>query len=90
MSQFVQRYVQIDGEKKTLVGDLINFNISTYQNGKIFKVKKLKGTLGDCYRMQIDYFLKNIGKKKMMNNVFEAADLFRNIYQYRMKVLTHA
>ena len=52
-------------------------------DGKQVKKKKMKGGIEECYRRQLWYYFKNIKKKRMMNNVFEAADLFEPIYQFK-------
>ncbi len=85
LSQKTQRLIEVDCEGQTLQGDLLENKISTYKNGKLLKVTKFPGTIADCYQAQIKYFLKNIGNRRMMNNVFEAAGLFRNICSVKEK-----
>lgn len=86
LSQQHQRIVQVDLKNKTLVGDLVKNTIAEYKNGRLVKQKKLKGSLSNCYETQTKYFFKNIGNRKMMNHVGEAADLFRKICAFRKSV----
>jgi len=81
-----QRIVQVDFRKKAIVGDLIKNTITEYKDNRLAKQKKFKGNLSNCYETQIKYFFKNIGNRKMMNHVGEAADLFRKICAFKQLV----
>jgi predicted dehydrogenase len=83
LSQLTQRIIQIDFKEKAIVADL-NKNVwEEYRQGQLVKKKIYKGNLDDCFEEQIDYFLKNLHNQRMMNNVFDAAPLFKQIYQFK-------
>lgn len=83
LSQLKQRYIQIDFNRLTVLGDLINSEIKEYE-GEIMKTSlKLKYKPGQEYEEQIKYFFDNIDNPKMMNNLEEASDLFRKIIAFK-------
>jgi len=85
LSQIEQRTIQMDFKDKSIIGDLIKNTVSEYRNGRRVKIKKMKGGIKECYREQLRYYFKNIKNKKMMNNVFQAVDLFKKIYQFKKR-----
>lgn len=87
LSHLRQRYVQIDFDKLTVIGDIINVEIKEYNNEILNNSYKLKYDKGQEYAAQIKYFFDNINNPNMMNNLVEAADLFREIIAF--KTLKH-
>lgn len=83
LSQLRQRYIQIDIEGLTVVGDLINAEIKEYEGEAVKNNIRLKYERGQEYEEQLEYFFDNIDNPKMMNNLIEAADLFKNITAFK-------
>ena len=82
-SNIRQRYIQMDFEKMTVIGDIINSEIKEYENETIKETYKLEYDIDQDYIMQIKYFFENIENHKMMNNLEEAADLFKKILEFK-------
>lgn len=87
LSHLRQRYIQIDFEDLTVIGDIINVEIKEYKNEMLNNSYKLKYDKGQEYAAQIKYFFDNINNPNMINNLVEAADLFREIIAF--KTLKH-
>lgn len=85
LSHHSQRYVQIDFDDMTVIGDIINAEIKEYKNEILEKSYKLKYDKGQAYVTQIKYFFDNINNANMMNNLVEASDLFRKIIKFKNK-----
>lgn len=83
LSQLPQRYIQIDFEDLTIIGDILNAEIREYKNEMLYKSLKLDYDNGQEYKEQIKYFFDNINNPKMMNNLEEAADLFKEIISFK-------
>ena len=83
LSQIRQRWVQIDFEEKSVVGDLLKNVMVEYKKGKPSRKIKYHVSIDDCLERQINYFFANIRKKRMMNDIFEASGLLRKIYSFR-------
>ena len=84
-SHIPQRIIQIDFKDKTIVGDLIDGTLAEYRKGKLFKKIQFKSGYQESFDRQLKYFFKNIYNPKMMNNLNEAAPLFRKIYTFKNK-----
>jgi len=82
-SHLNQRLVRIDFKHISVVGDIINNTVYEYRDNKIAKEYSFKATRDDVYRKQLDYFFDNMGNAQMMNNIFEAADLFKLICGFK-------
>lgn len=82
-SQLRQRYIQIDFENLTVVGDIINAEIKEYKDETLQKSLKLDYDKGQEYKEQIKYFFDNINNSSMMNNLIEAGDLFKKIVSFK-------
>lgn len=83
LSQLKQRYIQIDFNGLTVLGDLIKSEIKEYK-GEIMKSSlKLKYQPGQEYNEQINYFFDNIDNPKMMNNLLEAVGMFKKIVSFK-------
>lgn len=82
-SQLRQRYIQIDFEDLTVIGDIFNAEIREYKNETLYKSLKLDYDKGQEYKEQIKYFFDNINNPKMMNNLEEAANLFKKIIAFK-------
>lgn len=83
LSQLRQRYIQIDFEGLTVVGDLINAEIKEYEGETIKNNIRLEYERGQEYKEQLEYFFDNIDNPGMMNNLIEAADLFKKITNFK-------
>jgi predicted dehydrogenase len=82
-SQIRQRMIYIDFKELSIVGDLENFEIREYCQEKLQQTYKFTKDLGQTYRMELDYFLKNLENRKMMNNVIDASRLFKKIIEFK-------
>lgn len=82
-SQLKQRYIQIDFENLTVIGDLVNAEIKEYQNEILGDHLKLNYEKGQEYILQFQYFFDNINNPNMMNNVPEASILFKKIIEFK-------
>lgn len=85
LSNLRQRYIQIDFEDLTVIGDIINAEIKEYKNEILKGTFKLDYDNGQEYKEQIAYFFDNINNSKMMNNLIEASDLFKKIIAFKHK-----
>ncbi len=83
-SQLKQRYVQIDFENLTVIGDLVNSEIKEYEGQTLARNLRVDPS-GQEYEEQIKYFFDNINNPGMMNNLIEAADLFKKIILFKEK-----
>lgn len=84
-SQILQRYVQIDFNDLTLVGDIINAEISEYRNEKLENKFKVDYHKNQPFEEQMKYFFNNINNPSMMNNLLEAEKLYRKIIEFKGK-----
>lgn len=84
-SHIRQRYIQIDFEKLTIIGDIVNIEIKEYENESLNKTYKLDYFKDQEYIAQIKYFFDNIDNNQMMNNLIEASDLFKKIVNFKKK-----
>ncbi|MFH1305119.1 MAG: Gfo/Idh/MocA family oxidoreductase [Candidatus Omnitrophota bacterium] len=82
MSQHTERSLKIDCADEFIFADLITSRIETHKDGKV-AVKKYDSGTSETYKKQLEYFLKNIGNRKIMNNLAEASGLFRKIIAFR-------
>jgi len=82
MSQHTERTLKIDCADEFIFADLIASRIETHKDGKV-SVKKYDAGTRETYKKQIEYFLKNLNNRKMMNNLGEASGLFRKIIALR-------
>lgn len=85
LSQLKQRYAQIDFENLTVVADIIKADIKEYRNKTLVKSYQLDYQKGQEYTTQLKYFFDNIENPKMMNNLEEAANLYRKIIAFKNK-----
>lgn len=83
LSYLRQRYLQIDLENLTIIGDIINAEIKKYENEKLKENFKVEYKRGQEYKEQIKYFFDNIDNPKMMNNLIEAENLYRKIIDFK-------
>lgn len=86
LSNLRQRYIQIDFDQLTVIGDIINIEIKEYRNEELKKTIKLNYEKGQEYIEQLKYFFDNINNPKMMNNLLEAADLFKKIISFKKQI----
>lgn len=83
MSQLRQRYVQLEFQEMTVIGDIANLEISEYKNEKLNKSYKLDYYQGQEYEAQLKYFFKNLNNPAMMNNLDEGSGLFKKIIAFK-------
>lgn len=83
LSHLRQRYIQIDSDQLTIVGDIINAEIKEYKNEMLKGTFKLDYDKGQEYQEQIKYFFDNIDNPGMMNNLLEAESLFSKIINFK-------
>lgn len=83
MSQLRQRYVQLEFQGLTVIGDVINSEIKEFKNEKLNKSYKLDYYSAQEYVDQLKYFFDNINNPKMMNNLIDASVLFKKIIQFK-------
>ena len=89
-SEREQRKVQVDMDGLSIEADLITNKIVEFKGGKFSREHGFDGATRDCYEPQIRYFLSNLHNPKMMNNISEAAELFKKIYQFKKNGARHA
>lgn len=85
LSQLRQRSIQIDFDKFTIVGDLISAEVKEYRNEELKNTIKLDYEKGQEYIEQIRYFFDNLDNPRMMNNLMEAANLYKKIIDFKNK-----
>lgn len=83
MSHHKQRIIQIDFAKMTVVGDLISSNICIYEREKLVTQLKYQTGIPETYEKELKYFFENVKNPKMMNNLADAAKLFRQIIAFK-------
>jgi len=83
LSHFRQRFIQIDFEDLTVIGDIVNAEIKEYQHEELKNIIKLKYKKGQEYEEQIKYFFDNIENPRMMNNLTNAVDLYKKIIYFK-------
>jgi len=79
-----ERTIKIDLENGYILADLNNSRVEGIDGGRRFNKSFLTGT-ADTYLLQLKYFFKNINNACMMNNLVEAAGLFKKIVAFRQE-----
>ena len=82
LSMHTERTIKIDCEDEYIYADLIKNRIEIYKNRDV-KVLLYESDMNETYKKQIEFFLQNIDNERMMNNLFEAEGLFRQILGFR-------
>jgi len=82
-SHFYQRIIQIDLDEKTIVGDLLGNWIKEFEKKKEIESVSFDIEYNQTYLEQLKYFLDNIENGSMMNNIYEAAELFRKVIEFK-------
>ncbi|MBN1914133.1 MAG: Gfo/Idh/MocA family oxidoreductase [Candidatus Omnitrophica bacterium] len=77
-----ERWIRIDSCKGNIYADLINSRIEGVGPRGRF-AKSFSGGVPLTYKLQLDYFFRNINNPAMMNNLFEAEALFRKLIKFR-------
>jgi len=85
LSHLNQRKVTLYFSQKTVVADLINNTVYTYQNNVLAQQENLAIERDELYMRQLDFFLANKDNPKMMNNVLDASALFKKICEFKEK-----
>lgn len=82
-SKTPQRWIKINFKSaEHAEGDLINNELRVYSEGRLRKFK-YRFKRDDMYLKQLKYFFSNIGNPCMMNNLGEAAGLFKKIIGFK-------
>lgn len=87
LSHILKRYTQIDFEHHSITADIIKAQIKIFSNNTQ-KITYLNYQKGREYETQMKFFLKNIKNTKMMNNLQEAAELFRQTIAIKSHKIT--
>lgn len=82
LSKLRQRYLQIDFERLTVTANLIDTEIKEYEGETINRIV-LEYDKGQEYKEQLKYFFNNIDNPRMMNNLIDAAHLFKKIIAFK-------
>jgi len=90
LSHLPQRWIQIDGKERTLVGDLMRNTLVEFRQGSIVRQQEMECGGDFTYKAQLDYFFANLDNPRMMNNLIDAAPLFEKLLDARTRCLTHA
>jgi hypothetical protein len=69
----------------TVIGDLIKSTVEEWRNGSLIKREKFPKNRNVSFETQLEYFFKNINNPKMMNNLSDAAPLFKKIINFKKK-----
>lgn len=80
-----QRFIQIDFEDISVVGDIITSEIREYKKEKLIKNKSFDIPGNYMYEQQIEYFFKNLNNHTMMNNLIDAEKIYRKIINFKQK-----
>lgn len=83
LSQLRQRYIQFDFDDLTIIADLINAEIKEYKNEDLKNTIKIDYEKGQEYLSQLKYFFDNIENTRMMNNLVDAANLYKKIINFK-------
>lgn len=84
-SQKTENKITVNFKDLTVTGDLINSTIEEWKGGKMIKREKFAKERNISFEAQLEYFFKNINNPKMMNNLSEAAPLFKKIINFKQK-----
>ncbi len=82
-SHKVENKIEINFENLTVIGDLSNSEISEVRNGNLIAKKQFPTERNISFENQLDYFFANIDNPKMMNNLIDAAILFKQIIKFK-------
>lgn len=77
-----RREIEITTQSSFIKADLIH-NTLQINDGKESQLKKFPFEREDMYRDQLSYFFRNIENRKMENNLFSAADLYKKLITFR-------
>ncbi len=89
-SHINKRQISVDFKDSSLTGDLLENKVCWYKKGKLLKTVKFKDGVQDCLLKEWKYFLSNLNKRRMMNNVFEATVLFKKMHALKTGKTTYA
>ena len=81
-SHYKERVIKADFQQFTAYCDLINGVITRYSKEALLEERKVEISRDYTYEKQLEYFLKN-KSTSMMNNIFEASQLFKKIIDFR-------
>ena len=82
-SHLNKRTIEVDYPEFSLSGDLVGNSIVKSEKGITVFREEFTVDRDTTYRNQLDYFFQNIENQRMENNLFEAAELFRNILTFQ-------
>lgn len=90
LSHLNQRRIIAYLADQTVVADLLANELCVYQNNAMAKKTSLSIERDQLFKRQLDYFLANVSNPAMMNNVPDAAGLFRKICRFKEKCYAQA
>jgi len=83
LSRHRERTIKIDLENEYIFADLISGKIEFHKSADSMKTKHFEMDRDAMHKKQIEYFFKNINNPAMMNNVTDAAVLFKKIIEFK-------
>lgn len=84
-SQVKENSIRVDFGDLTIIGDITKGEIEEYRKEKLTRRRSGDYYMNQTFEGQIKYFFKNINNPQMMDNLIEAAPLFRKIIEFKGK-----
>jgi predicted dehydrogenase len=82
-SRIQQRVIQIDFKEFSVAADLVRGEWSEFKDGAQVKTQKIECPRDFTYQKQLEYFFTHSNDQRMMNNIFDAARLFKKILEFK-------
>jgi predicted dehydrogenase len=82
-SQMNRRFIKADLEHQTVFADLLTGTIQCHRDKQIVQEFHFPVDRDELFRAQMEYFFGHLDQPRMMNDIFESADLFRKICAFR-------
>lgn len=83
LSHLRQRYIQVDFDGLTVIGDITCGEIKEYEKETLKRVYKLNYRNGEELETQLKYFFNNLDNPNMMNNLVDASKLYKKIILFK-------
>ena len=84
-SHMNQRSIKVDLVGQTIMADLLTGTVQCYKNKTLAQEFHFESSADLLMEKQMDYFFDHVHQGRMMNDVFEAQELFRKICDFREK-----
>ena len=85
LSHLNQRRITVYFSQRTVVADLIKNAIYIYRHNALVEQMELPIDRDELFLRQLDFFLAHLHDPRMMNNIVQAAALFRKICTFKDK-----